>query len=59
MLVIKGYLDNSFITNDPGTKRGENFIYSIDNLLLSLADWDIKKAYPNEGLKTGLVILAN
>ena len=59
MLVIKGYLDNKFITNDPGTKRGEDFIYTTDNLLNSIADWDTKKSHTDMGLKIGLIILKN
>lgn len=38
-LVIRGYKKNNFITNDPGTKRGEKFIYSEENLLESIHDW--------------------
>lgn len=41
MLVIKGYLeDGRWITNDPGTQYGENFLYSADNLLESAHDWN-------------------
>lgn len=40
MLVIKGYVDDNFITNDPGTKRGQDFVYSSSNLLASIHDWD-------------------
>lgn len=40
MLVIKGYDKSGFITNDPGTKKGEGFRYSYDNLLESIHDWD-------------------
>ena len=42
MVVIRGY-DNAteeFITNDPGTKRGESFRYSYSQLLQAIADWD-------------------
>src|SRR3989344_598851 len=42
MLVIRGY-DNDqqeFITNDPGTKRGESFRYNYQILLKAIADWD-------------------
>ncbi len=42
MLVIRGY-DRStyeFITNDPGTKRGQAYRYSYDQLLSAVADWD-------------------
>ena len=59
MLVIKGYLGDNFITNDPGTKRGLNFIYTSENLLYSIADWDIKKSHVNMELKNGLIILLN
>jgi hypothetical protein len=44
MLVIKGYVDNNFITNDPGTKRGENFIYSYENMMESIFDWETKNS---------------
>jgi len=38
MLVIKGYLDDKFITNDPGTKRGADYLYDYQ-LLAALHDW--------------------
>jgi len=40
MLVIKGYDKNGFITNDPGTRKGEGFRYSFSNLLDSIHNWD-------------------
>ncbi len=40
MLVIKGYTETQFITNDPGTKRGENFLYDYDVLMMAIHDWD-------------------
>lgn len=40
MLVITGYDKNGFITNDPGTKKGEGFRYTYKNLLESVHDWD-------------------
>jgi hypothetical protein len=40
MIVIKGYLkDGSFITNDPGTRKGADYIYSADILWNALHDW--------------------
>lgn len=41
MLVIKGYDDNTkeFITNDPGTKRGDSFRYSENLLESALQDY--------------------
>lgn len=43
MLVIKGYVDDKFITNDPGTRLGADFIYTQENLMASIADWDGNK----------------
>lgn len=40
MLVIKGYDKDGFITNDPGTRKGEYFRYSFDNLYNAIHDWD-------------------
>jgi len=44
MLVIKGYRGDNFITNDPGTKRGADFVYTAQNLLESIHDWDEQKS---------------
>lgn len=40
MLVIKGYTEEGFITNDPGTQRGENWLYDYDHFMNSIHDWD-------------------
>jgi len=40
MLVITGYDTNGFITNDPGTRKGEDYRYSFDNLYDSIHDWN-------------------
>ena len=40
MLVIRGYTKDKFITNDPGTKRGEEFVYKYDDLLNAVHDWN-------------------
>lgn len=40
MLIIKGYTkDNRFITNDPGTRRGADFTYTMDALYNAIHDW--------------------
>jgi len=39
-LVIRGYTDSQFITNDPGTKRGENFLYNYQDLMSAIHDWN-------------------
>ena len=41
MIVIKGYTKTgNFITNDPGTRHGANFIYSPDVLMNAMHDWN-------------------
>ncbi|MFH1712272.1 MAG: C39 family peptidase [Patescibacteria group bacterium] len=39
-LVIKGYSDDMFITNDPGTRSGENYVYDIDVVMAAMGDWN-------------------
>ncbi len=39
MVVIKGYTEKGFIVNDPGTRRGADWIYSYDHLMQSIHDW--------------------
>jgi len=40
MLVVKGYTEDQFITNDPGTKRGQNYAYDIDVIMEAMGDWN-------------------
>ncbi len=41
MLVIRGFTaDGHVITNDPGTKRGEQFVYTWEALLSATHDWN-------------------
>lgn len=40
MLVLRGYTPTMFITNDPGTRHGENYQYSYDVLMQAIGDWD-------------------
>lgn len=39
MMVIKGYDEKHFITNDVGTKRGENFIYPYQTIMSAMHEW--------------------
>jgi len=40
MLVVKGYTaDGRFITNDPGTRRGADFLYEETVLMNAIHDW--------------------
>lgn len=54
MLVIRGYTETQFITNDPGTRLGENFLYDYDGLLNAVHDWNAGDV-PN-GRKVILVV---
>lgn len=39
-LVIRGYTANGkFITNDPGTRKGEEYLYSEDVIMKAMHDW--------------------
>ncbi|MFA6428317.1 MAG: C39 family peptidase [Candidatus Buchananbacteria bacterium] len=40
MLVIRGYNDKSFITNDPGTKNGSGYQYLYQRLIEAIHDWN-------------------
>jgi len=39
-LIIRGYNQDGFITNDPGTRNGKEFFYTYDNLMSSIHDWN-------------------
>lgn len=40
MLVITGYTETHFITNDPGTRNGANYKYTYNTLLNAIHDWN-------------------
>ncbi len=41
MLVVKGYTkDGQMITNDPGTRRGADYVYAADVLWNAIHDWN-------------------
>ncbi|MBI5222354.1 MAG: C39 family peptidase [Candidatus Magasanikbacteria bacterium] len=53
-LIIRGYTETEFITNDPGTQFGKGFRYKYDDLLNAVHDWnngDVKN-----GRKAALVV---
>lgn len=49
MFVIKGYTADKFITNDPGTRHGESYIYNISTIMNAMHDWN--NGDPVNGLK--------
>lgn len=41
MLVLRGFTDDGYvITNDPGTKRGEEFVYDWKTMMNAIHDWN-------------------
>jgi hypothetical protein len=40
MLVVKGWDETGFITNDPGTRKGEHFHYDYAAFMNAIHDWD-------------------
>lgn len=40
MLVIRGFTDTEFITNDPGTRRGRGYRYMKEHLMSVIHDWN-------------------
>lgn len=40
MVVIKGYAKDKFITNDPGTKRGKDYLYNYQTIMQAMHDWN-------------------
>lgn len=41
MLVLRGFTDDGYvITNDPGTKRGEQYVYTWETLMDAMHDWN-------------------
>ncbi|MDD5652126.1 MAG: C39 family peptidase, partial [Candidatus Moranbacteria bacterium] len=55
-LVLVGYEGDNVITNDPGTKRGEGYIYDIDVLYNAIHDFPGKKEDIEDGRKAMIII---
>jgi len=57
MLVVKGFTkDGLIITNDPGTRKGENYVYSPNILWNAIADWDKENQNPDQNIKLGILL---
>jgi uncharacterized protein YvpB len=53
MLVVTGYTNSHFITNDPGTRKGQGYYYAQERLLRAIHDWH--ETDPAKGAKVMLV----
>ncbi len=56
MLVVRGYNDKGFITNDPGTRHGQGYIYSEATVLESIHDWTGDPSTITSGKRVVLVV---
>jgi len=62
MLVLTGYepaglfAGSRFVTNDPGTKRGEDFVYDVEVVMNSIHDWTGNTETIRTGEKVVLVV---
>ena len=54
MLVVRGWTTDMIITNDPGTRKGENYMYAPDVLYNAIHDWNDGDIY--NGQKAMIVI---
>lgn len=54
MLVVRGYNSSQFITNDPGTRKGEGYLYSYGVLFNAIHDWNGGDV--NNGKKVMIII---
>jgi hypothetical protein len=57
MLVVKGYTETQFITNDPGTRRGASYVYDFDTIMNAMHDWNDGDV--ENGAKAAIVIYPN
>jgi len=53
-VVIRGYDGESFITNDPGTRHGENYSYAQSVIMDAMGDWN--GGNPSTGAKRILIL---
>jgi hypothetical protein len=56
MMVIRGYTDTGkFITNDPGTRKGQEYVYDQGTIMKAMRDWTPRRTRttPANGEPTG------
>lgn len=53
-VVVKGYTQGKFITNDPGTRMGKDFLYTEKALMDAIHDWNAADIF--KGKKAMIVV---
>ncbi len=57
MLVLRGYtVTGDFVTNDPGTRRGQNYPYPFQTLYGAAADWDHARGTTDTSIKIAMIV---
>lgn len=56
MVVIKGYTQANFITNDPGTRNGQSYPYSYEVLYNANGEWDHQEHAVNINNKSIIIV---
>lgn len=56
-ILLRGYNETQFIANDPGTRRGEAYVYEQSVVMDAMSDWDEDEAL--RGGKRILIITPN
>ncbi len=59
MLVVRGWTEDMIITNDPGTRKGENYQYTPDVLYNAIHDWNGSYDSIEQGRKAMIVVWPN
>lgn len=57
MVVVRGYTPTMFITNDPGTRKGEEYVYDYATLLSAARNWTGSKETILQGEPVMMVVL--
>lgn len=59
MVVIRGYdsAKKTFTTNDPGTRKGENYIYNEKVLYNAIRDYPTGNHAPIKGVKKNMIVV--
>jgi hypothetical protein len=59
MLLVRGYdpIKKQFITNDPGTKRGENYRYSESTIMNSILVYPTGYHEPTDESLKGMIVV--
>ena len=57
MLVLRGYTDGMWITNDPGTRNGQGYVNDIDVIMAAMGDWN--NGDPANGAKVVIFVEPN